>query len=50
MPPASVFNPFAGQYYTQTRWLHRTQHNEREVVQATVAYQLDLGRCSVRTA
>jgi outer membrane receptor protein involved in Fe transport len=39
-----VLNPFAGQYYTQTRWLHRTQHNEREVVQATVAYQLDLGR------
>ena len=39
-----VINPFAGQYYTQTRWLHRTQHNEREVVQATIAYQLDLGR------
>jgi outer membrane receptor for monomeric catechols len=39
-----VINPFAGQYYTQTRWLHRTQHTEREVVQATVALQFNLGR------
>lgn len=39
-----VINPFAGQYYTQSRWVHRTQYNEREVVQGTAAFEFDLGR------
>lgn len=39
-----VVNPYAGQYYTQTRWLHRTQHNERKVAQLTLAYEADFGK------
>ncbi|MBM3851864.1 MAG: hypothetical protein FJ399_01770 [Verrucomicrobia bacterium] len=39
-----VVNPFAGQFYTQSRWLHRTQQSTREVVQGTAAVQADLGR------
>ncbi|MEO7797311.1 MAG: hypothetical protein ABIY47_06255 [Opitutaceae bacterium] len=39
-----VVNPFAGQFYTQSRWLHRTQENNRKIIQGTVAYQFDLGR------
>ncbi len=39
-----AINPFAGQYYAQSRWLHRTQHGEREVVQGTAAWQFNLGR------
>ena len=37
-------NPFAGQYYTQSRWLHRTQEGDRQVVQGTAAWQFNLGR------
>ncbi len=39
-----TLNPFAGQFYTQSRWLHRTQRGEREVIQGTAAWQTDLGR------
>jgi iron complex outermembrane recepter protein len=39
-----VVNPFAGQYFTQSRWLHRTQHSERETAQATAAWQFRLGK------
>lgn len=39
-----AINPFAGQYYTQSRWLHRTQEGERQVVQGTAAWQFNLGR------
>ncbi len=39
-----VVNPFAGQYYTQSRWLHRTQESERKTIQGTAAGQFDLGR------
>ena len=39
-----ALNPFAGQYYTQSRWLHRTQRGERKVVQGTAAWQFNLGR------
>ncbi|MEY2881331.1 MAG: hypothetical protein RLZZ15_3711 [Verrucomicrobiota bacterium] len=39
-----ALNPFAGQYYTQSRWLHRTQEGVRKTVQGTVAAQFDLGR------
>ncbi len=39
-----VVNPYAGQFYTQSRWLHRTQENEREIVQGTVAWQFNFGR------
>jgi outer membrane receptor protein involved in Fe transport len=37
-------NPFAGQYYAQSRWLHRTQEGERKTVQGTAAGQFDFGR------
>jgi outer membrane receptor protein involved in Fe transport len=37
-------NPFAGQYYTQSRWLHRTQSGLRKTLQGTAAGQFDLGR------
>ncbi|PAW66525.1 MAG: hypothetical protein B9S34_07800 [Opitutia bacterium Tous-C1TDCM] len=39
-----LVNPFAGQFFTQSRWLHRTQESTREVVQATAAWQFDLGK------
>ncbi len=39
-----AINPFAGQYYTQSRWLHRTQEGERQVIQGTAAWQFNLGR------
>ena len=39
-----VINPFAGQFYTQSRWVRRTQLNERETIQATMALQFNLGR------
>ena len=39
-----VINPFAGQFYTQSRWVRRLQTNERSTVQATAALQLNLGR------
>ncbi len=39
-----AINPFAGQYYTQSRWLHRTQRGEREIIQGTAASQFNLGR------
>lgn len=39
-----VINPFAGQFYTQSRWVRRTQHNERKTLQATGALQLNFGR------
>ncbi len=39
-----VVNPFAGQFYTQSRWRHNTQYNERDVIQGTVAGDLDLGK------
>lgn len=39
-----VVNPFAGQFYTQSRWVRRTQLNERDTVQATLALQFNLGR------
>ena len=39
-----VINPFAGQFYTQSRWLHRTQANTRKIIQGTLAYEFDLGR------
>ncbi len=39
-----AINPFAGQYYTQSRWLHRTQQGEREIIQGTVAWEFSLGR------
>lgn len=39
-----AINPFAGQYYTQSRWLHRTQRGEREIIQGTAAWQFNLGR------
>lgn len=39
-----AINPFAGQYYAQSRWLHRTQRGEREVIQGTAAWQFNLGR------
>ncbi len=37
-------NPFAGQFYAQSRWLHRTQENTRKIIQGTAAAQFDLGR------
>ena len=39
-----VINPFAGEFYTQSRWVRRLQTNERAIVQATGALQLNLGR------
>jgi outer membrane receptor protein involved in Fe transport len=39
-----AINPFAGQFYTQSRWLHRTQQSEREIVQGTAAWEFKLGR------
>jgi iron complex outermembrane receptor protein len=39
-----VVNPYAGQYYTQSRWLHRTQENGRKVIQGTAAGQFNLGK------
>jgi outer membrane receptor protein involved in Fe transport len=39
-----VINPFAGQFYTQSRWVRRLQSNERAIVQATGALQVNLGR------
>ncbi len=39
-----IINPFAGEYYTQSRWLNRTQYSERDTIQATIAWQVDLGR------
>ncbi len=39
-----LINPFAGSYYTQSRWLHRTQANTRKIIQGTLAYEFDLGR------
>ncbi len=37
-------NPFAGQFYTQSRWLHRTQEGTRKTIQGTAAAQFDPGR------
>ncbi len=39
-----VINPFAGEFYTQSRWVRRLQSNERSTVQATAALQVNLGR------
>jgi iron complex outermembrane receptor protein len=39
-----LVNPFAGQFYTQSRWLHRTQHSARNTIQATAAWQGNFGR------
>ncbi len=39
-----IVNPFAGQFYTQSRWLHRTQESTRKVIQGTAAWQFDLDR------
>ncbi len=39
-----VINPFVGQYFAQSRWNHRTEDKMREVIQATVAGDFDLGK------
>ncbi|MBL9185900.1 MAG: hypothetical protein JNK23_00335 [Opitutaceae bacterium] len=39
-----IVNPFAGQFFTQSRWLHRTQEGLRKTLQGTAAWQVDLGR------
>jgi outer membrane receptor protein involved in Fe transport len=39
-----IVNPFAGQFFAQSRWLHRTQEGTRKVIQGTVATQFDLGK------
>lgn len=39
-----TINPFAGQYYAQSRWNHRTEDRMRDVVQATVAGEFNLGK------
>ncbi len=41
---AQVINPFAGQYFAQSRWLNRTQKGGRKIVQGSAAGQFDLGR------
>lgn len=37
-------NPYAGQYYVDTRWVLRRERNSGERFRATASYQLDLGR------
>ena len=39
-----VINPFAGQYYAQSRWNHRTEDRRRDVIQGTVAGEFNLGK------
>lgn len=39
-----VINPFAGQYYAQSRWNNRTEDRMRDVIQGTVAGEFNLGK------
>jgi iron complex outermembrane recepter protein len=39
-----VVNPFAGSMFTESRWLHRTQRNDREILQGTAVWKVNLGK------